>query len=218
MNPQHFAIESVVVSETHIIVTAKGGLRFGVPLSQYPRLEKATREERENWKLVDAGCGLSWPELWTPSSRGALNVMVLSWDRLCREAQQRLRTLKWEFGALDEATKEVVALWRMEEDLINGGFQEFFTNWGSETLDYALRALHGVGATKSHTLLDGMRDYVRAFESSDNHYTVDEILEKLTVRQHDELGKLSTKLCADPDQLWRLGVLHYGELLNTSES
>lgn len=218
MQPEQFSIKTVTVCETHIAVDSVGGLRFRVPLSQYPRLEEATVEEREGWTVVDGGCGICWPALWTSGSRGALNVMVLAWERLCSNAQNTLRVHNWEYGALDETTKEVVALWRMEEDIGNGGFREFFANWGSETLDVALRALLRVGATRSHALLEGMRDHIRAFEGSDRRYTVDEILGKLTERQNEELGRLSTKLCADPDHLWRLGVLHYGELLGTDQS
>ena len=34
-----------------------------VPLAWYPRLFEATLDERRNWKISGAGCGIHWPDV-----------------------------------------------------------------------------------------------------------------------------------------------------------
>lgn len=39
------------------------GRTIVVPINWYPKLEKATLEQRSNWKLIDRGEGIHWPDL-----------------------------------------------------------------------------------------------------------------------------------------------------------
>jgi Protein of unknown function (DUF2442) len=39
------------------------GRKISVPLTWYPGLLKATREQRNNWKLAGGGYGIDWPDL-----------------------------------------------------------------------------------------------------------------------------------------------------------
>ncbi|MBP7570561.1 MAG: DUF2442 domain-containing protein, partial [Acidobacteria bacterium] len=34
-----------------------------VPLSWYPRLERASDEQRANWRLIGPGTGVHWPDI-----------------------------------------------------------------------------------------------------------------------------------------------------------
>ena len=44
-------------------VALKDGRYLTVPLWWYPRLERATRAERKNWKLLGTGVVIHWPDL-----------------------------------------------------------------------------------------------------------------------------------------------------------
>lgn len=44
-------------------VHLQDGRIVGVPLRWFPRLQKATLAERENWRLIGDGIGIHWPDL-----------------------------------------------------------------------------------------------------------------------------------------------------------
>jgi hypothetical protein len=39
------------------------GRELGVPVEWFPRLARATPEQRQRWEIFDQGFGLHWPEL-----------------------------------------------------------------------------------------------------------------------------------------------------------
>jgi hypothetical protein len=39
------------------------GRTISVPLAWYPRLLRATEEQRKNWKIAGGGYGIHWPDL-----------------------------------------------------------------------------------------------------------------------------------------------------------
>lgn len=52
---------SVSSSDDELTVEFSDGRTISVPLSWYPRLEHATREERQDWELIGHGTGIHWP-------------------------------------------------------------------------------------------------------------------------------------------------------------
>lgn len=49
--------------EHSLIVDLMDGRTISVPLAWYPRLLKATVEQRSHWELAGAGYGIHWPEI-----------------------------------------------------------------------------------------------------------------------------------------------------------
>lgn len=49
--------------DEYLIVDFVDGRRLHVPLSWYPRLFRATHEERQNWELLGGGLGIHWPDV-----------------------------------------------------------------------------------------------------------------------------------------------------------
>ncbi len=39
------------------------GREIAVPLEWYPRLRDASREQRDNWRLIGGGEGIHWPDI-----------------------------------------------------------------------------------------------------------------------------------------------------------
>jgi hypothetical protein len=79
--------------EDTLAVDLIDGRTIVVPLVWYPRLLDATPEQRRNWTISSAGCGIHWPDVdedtkrcW-PSARGARSAGTLTDPRL---AQMRL--------------------------------------------------------------------------------------------------------------------------------
>lgn len=58
--PEAMTIE---VTEDTLTAELSDGRTVAVPLSWYPRLVHATREERSNWRLIGIGQGIHWPDL-----------------------------------------------------------------------------------------------------------------------------------------------------------
>ena len=52
---------SVGFEGTELVVTLSDGRRIATPLGWYPRLEKATSEQRENYEIMPLG--IHWPDL-----------------------------------------------------------------------------------------------------------------------------------------------------------
>ena len=55
--------ENVSVTEDSLSVDLSDGRTVSVPLAWFPRLLHATREERENWRLIGKGPGIHWKDI-----------------------------------------------------------------------------------------------------------------------------------------------------------
>jgi hypothetical protein len=70
MNPgMNTSIESIPkavdiwFTEDMLYVRLEDGREVGVPLEWFPRLIKATAEQRENWRLIGNGVGIHWEDI-----------------------------------------------------------------------------------------------------------------------------------------------------------
>ncbi len=53
----------VTFTDLQFTVALKDGRYLTIPLWWYPHLERATRAERKNWKLLGTGVVIQWPDL-----------------------------------------------------------------------------------------------------------------------------------------------------------
>lgn len=53
----------VQVSDAELTVSLADGRRISVPLTWFPRLLRATPEQRAAWELLGDGEGIHWPEI-----------------------------------------------------------------------------------------------------------------------------------------------------------
>jgi hypothetical protein len=53
----------VEVSHSKLRVTLIDGRELSVPLSWFPRLEKASPSQRKQWELIGGGIGIHWPSI-----------------------------------------------------------------------------------------------------------------------------------------------------------
>jgi hypothetical protein len=54
-------IQDVMTTADHISVSYDDGRIVTLPLKWYPRLARATPEQRRNWELIGRGYGVHWP-------------------------------------------------------------------------------------------------------------------------------------------------------------
>lgn len=56
-------VEAVYFTRDSLIVDLKDGRSISVPLTWYPRLKKATPQNRAHWEPCGGGYGIHWPEI-----------------------------------------------------------------------------------------------------------------------------------------------------------
>ncbi len=54
---------SIAVTEDTLTADLSDGRTISAPLAWYPRLGRASSEERGNWELIGGGQGIHWPDL-----------------------------------------------------------------------------------------------------------------------------------------------------------
>ena len=62
-NHQMVVAQEVSFTDDALIVEMSDGRILSVPLVWFPRLLRATPEQRQNWELLGGGEGLHWPEV-----------------------------------------------------------------------------------------------------------------------------------------------------------
>lgn len=55
--------KEILFSEDELVVVLADGRRIATPLAWFPRLLRATTEERENFEILGDGAGIHWPDL-----------------------------------------------------------------------------------------------------------------------------------------------------------
>jgi hypothetical protein len=185
------------------------GVVLDVALRAYPRLVSASPEELRRVELVDDGCGVVWPALGATSALGTINTYDLLWDHRCNAALGRLKAASWNLEALDADDRDVVALWRMEADINNGGFLQFFGNWADATCSLALAALSALGATEMHAIVRRMRAILERLEHGSEVVSLGTLAAHLTEAEHAEMQRLDEAFWKYPDRLSRLATLRY---------
>ena len=53
----------VSISTDALHVSLADGREVSAPLAWFPRLLKATQEQRENWRLIGGGIGIHWEDV-----------------------------------------------------------------------------------------------------------------------------------------------------------
>lgn len=80
--------ESVILTDDTLSVDLADGRTISVPLAWYPRLQYATPEERNRWRLIGKGHGIHWEEIDED-----ISIEGLILGRPSRESQASLQ--KW---------------------------------------------------------------------------------------------------------------------------
>lgn len=56
-------IYNVDVTDDTLTIELDDGRTVSVPIAWYPRLQYATKEEKNNWRLIGNGRGIHWPSI-----------------------------------------------------------------------------------------------------------------------------------------------------------
>ena len=56
-------VKDVRFTEDSLVVDLRDGRTISVPLAWYPRLLRATPEQRKNWRIAGGGFDMHWPDI-----------------------------------------------------------------------------------------------------------------------------------------------------------
>ena len=210
MDPQSNRITGVRIDEQTIWLSLADGRELAEPIKRHIRVEKATPEQRLQWEQTDDDHGLNWPALWKPSPEGMVNVWDIDQDSLYNQSLNALQAVKWDVTQISRTQYELVALWRMESDINNGGFLQFLGNWGVENHQLTLQALQAIGAPLTHQCLQDMFAVLKRFEETSENVDFSDLPALLTDAEHEQLQELEEAFWDYPEPLNKLVVMHYG--------
>lgn len=61
--PEPLVIDVQFPSDDAFVVILADGREVSVPIEWSPRLQRATPEERNNWRLIGGGIGIHWEDI-----------------------------------------------------------------------------------------------------------------------------------------------------------
>ena len=210
MDSRSNRITGVRIDEQTIWLTLADGRELAEPIKRHIRLKSAAPEQRLHWVLTDEDHGLNWPALWQPSAAGMVSVWDLDQDSLYNQAMGALLAAQWDITRISRLQHELVALWRMEADINNGGFLQFLGNWGLANHRLSLEALQAIGAPITRQCLQDMFAVLKRFEEEPENVDYSDLPALLTDAEHEQLQELEEAFWDYPEPLNKLVVMHYG--------
>ncbi|MBS0430639.1 MAG: DUF4375 domain-containing protein [Proteobacteria bacterium] len=210
MSLDRLRIQTVDFTDTHLRLGLAGGRTVEGFLRRHNLLD-ATPEQRAGWILSDDALSVRWPALGRSGGKGiTVDAQGLAWDRICEDALAELARGGWKLDALPARRQEIVALWRLEADGYNGGFLQFFCNWGEANCAIALGALQAVGADATHAVVSRQRAVLARLENHPQLHSYDDIPRLLSEEERTLVGEeLDQALWDAAEEIPLRGASHY---------
>jgi hypothetical protein len=104
------------------------------------------------------------------------------------------------FDRLSDAEKDFVAIWTLEADINNGGFDQYFFNSGGDYAFHAPKALKAIGASAAAAIVESANATFGAAGPPRNENERRKALERLTDREAT-LGSLDQRFFEYPDDI-----------------
>ncbi|MCE4057840.1 DMP19 family protein [Pseudomonas sp. Au-Pse12] len=184
------------------------GLHLRQPLSRYRFLQEATPEQRVDFQIEHRGRRVSWPQLG--ESGVSVEAIDWIWEHLCNESMARLQAVEWQLDRLPADDQAIVALWRLEADGYNGGFLQFFCNWGEQTCKLALDTLAAIGARNTRRLVSRQRQLLGPLEHHPPLQRLWDLPSLLSDEQHELIsGELDEQLWSAMEEVPALAVKYF---------
>ncbi|MCM3340679.1 DMP19 family protein [Paenibacillus sp. MER TA 81-3] len=117
------------------------------------------------------------------------------------------------WNALTPEEQEIVALWLLEADLYNGGFIQFFCNWGEAAYLHAVRALQAIGAVHALEIIQSGYACIERLSGDKRLTQLWDIPKFLTEEEIERLDKLDEQFWEDEDRIAEIAHQYYVEQL-----
>ncbi|MDR2284851.1 MAG: DMP19 family protein [Sphingobacterium sp.] len=131
----------------------------------------------------------------------------------------KLSANKENWDSLTEQEQELAALWRLEADMYNGGFLQFFCNWGPVCFEHAIRALTKLGATECLSILERQCAIIMRLENNTEMKELWDIPKFLTEEELHEISDvLDLRYWDNQDDIMTKTLQIYSALYEASKA
>ena len=126
------------------------------------------------------------------------------------ETSSKLSCFHMDWSKITAQEREVAALWKLEADIGNGGFLQFFCNWGYEAYQYAIKALESIKALQSLEIVIQSYAVIARLENEDME-TIWDIPKLLTETEAEKLSQLDKRFWEgfDSENISKLAYDYY---------
>lgn len=108
-----------------------------------------------------------------------------------------------------ETDSMVAALYWLELEMYNGGFLQFFCNWGYDAYLLAIKGLGAINATYTEQLLIQAYSIIQRLENDSQLQELWDIPKHLTENEITKLNKIDEEYWEDKENIMRLMLLKF---------
>lgn len=157
-------IERVALDTDHLQLTLSNGSEHSRPYRLHSVLQRRPPRSARNGCWSTGAAASPGPRWRIPGEAGLINMYDVAWEASYDAAMDLLKEAGWKLDALPSREQDLCALWRLEADMNNGGFIQFFGNWGEANCRIALDALRKIGAHQALAIVQRQRDILQRLE------------------------------------------------------
>ena len=123
------------------------------------------------------------------------------WFGTFESYQDEFENIRPDYEKLDKTTQIIGALVKLELDMHNGGFVQFFCNWGYSAYLLALEGLEQIGAPTTKKLLMDAFSVINKHENDKRIMNLWDILSVLSDEDDAKLEELDEKYWEDEERI-----------------
>ncbi|MDJ1502809.1 DMP19 family protein [Xanthocytophaga agilis] len=117
-----------------------------------------------------------------------------------------------DWDSLSEEEQELAALWKLEMDMYNGGFIQFFCNWGYDCYTHAVRCLTKLQANECLDIITQQYSIIERLGEDDRLTALWDIPKYLTEEETKALDELDHRYWDNTDSIQEKTFQVYGYL------
>ncbi|WP_062059670.1 DMP19 family protein [Aquimarina longa] len=122
---------------------------------------------------------------------------------------EKLNENNQDWSKLNKDEQELAALWKLEMDVHNGGFLQFFTNWGWSCYENAIRCLKKIEANNSLRIIETAYAIIDKHKDDNRLKTLNDLYHILSNEEVDIIDKLDHEYWDVPDDIPKLTFKQY---------
>lgn len=138
-----------------------------------------------------------------------MNDLEEIWEQSFSQLGYKLDLVKPNYQEMEHDDRVIASLYWLELEMYNGGFVQFFCNWGYDAYLLAVEGLEQIGAINTKELLLKAYSIIEKFEDDERLEELWDLPEYLTQSDDDELSKIDEEYWQDKEQISRLMLLKF---------
>lgn len=116
------------------------------------------------------------------------------WDDFSQDKISKLNKLgnNWYTTEMTDEEKEIASLLALDLDMNNGGFLQFFCNWGFDAYNTAVEALKNTGSSDMLVTINKAYSLIEKYEDDERIAELWDLAKVLTDEEYKQLDKLDS--------------------------